>query len=208
MSEQRTVLHVGCGPKTIENMPAGFRDGTWREVRFDIDPNAKPDFVGTITDMSAVESESVDALFSSHNIEHVYPHEVQGVLAEFRRVLKPKGFVVIACPDLQSLGELIAQGKLEDTLYDSPGGPVTPLDMIYGHIASVERGQLYMAHKTGFTAATMQRHAERAGFADMVLCRRSLQMELWLVAHKAPSTKDELVRSLRTFGPEMARASN
>jgi predicted SAM-dependent methyltransferase len=39
--------------------------------------------------MKAVASESVDAIFSSHNIEHLYPHEVPVALAEFIRVLKP-----------------------------------------------------------------------------------------------------------------------
>jgi hypothetical protein len=43
-----------------------------------------PDIVGTMTDMSAVADASVDALFSSHNIEHLYPHEVPVALAEFR----------------------------------------------------------------------------------------------------------------------------
>ena len=37
--------------------------------------------------MSAVADKSVDAIFSSHNIEHVYPHEVEKVLKEFLRVL-------------------------------------------------------------------------------------------------------------------------
>ena len=36
--------------------------------------------------MSAVESGSVDGIYSSHNIEHVYPHEVPAVLAELGHV--------------------------------------------------------------------------------------------------------------------------
>jgi len=50
----------------------------------DIDQSVNPDIVGTMTDMSQVQGASVDALFSSHNIEHLYPHEVPVALADFR----------------------------------------------------------------------------------------------------------------------------
>jgi len=127
------VLHVGCGSATIRKMPAGFQDGSWRELRFDIDPAYNVDFVGTMTDMDAVATDSVDALYSSHNIEHVFPHEVEIVLREFRRVIKPDGFAVVTCPDLQSVAKHVAEGRLEDPLYVSPGGPISPLDILYGH---------------------------------------------------------------------------
>ena len=76
-----TVLHVGCSPKRKPQTTRGFNTDAWTEVRVDIDPAASPDVVGTMTDMSAVASGSVDAIFSSHNIEHLYPHEVPVALA-------------------------------------------------------------------------------------------------------------------------------
>lgn len=71
----KSFLHVGCGPQTKHSLK-GFGSEDWTEVRYDIDPNVHPDILGSITDMSAVESESVDAIYSSHNVEHVYPHQV------------------------------------------------------------------------------------------------------------------------------------
>jgi len=88
----KTFLHVGCGPKRKDQTTRGFNTPDWQEVRLDIDPAAQPDIVGTMLDMSAVASESVETLFSSHNIEHLYPHEVPVALQEFLRVLKPNGF--------------------------------------------------------------------------------------------------------------------
>ena len=67
------------------------------ELRLDIDASVQPDVVGTTTDMSAVADGSVDALFSSHNIEHLYPHEVALALAEFG-ASSNRGFVLITCP--------------------------------------------------------------------------------------------------------------
>ena len=42
-----------------------------------LDPAVQPDVVVTMTDMSAVATGSIDAILSSHNIEHLYPHEVR-----------------------------------------------------------------------------------------------------------------------------------
>ena len=93
-----TFLHIGCGPKRKEQTTRGFNTADWNELRLDIDASVAPDITGTMTDMSALADASVDAIFSSHNIEHLYPHEVPVALAEFKRVLKPDGFAVITCP--------------------------------------------------------------------------------------------------------------
>ena len=69
-----TFLHVGSGPKRKDRTTKALSSADWTELRFDIDESVKPDLVGTMTDMFSVSSESVDAVFSSHNIEHLYPH--------------------------------------------------------------------------------------------------------------------------------------
>src|SRR3990167_8358112 len=129
----KQFLHVGCGPKHKDRTTAGFNNPDWHELRLDIDESVNPDIVGTMTDMSAVADASVDAVFPSHNIEHLYPHEVPVALAEFKRVLREDGFVVITCPDLQSVCALIAEDKLTEPAYTSPAGPIAPLDILYGH---------------------------------------------------------------------------
>jgi predicted SAM-dependent methyltransferase len=86
----KTFLHVGCGPQNRSGLK-GFDTVEWSEIRFDIDPSVYPDIEGTLTDMHAVATGSVDAIYSSHNIEYVFPHEVEAVLLEFYRVLKKDG---------------------------------------------------------------------------------------------------------------------
>ena len=76
-------LHVGCGPKRKAQTTPGFNTPEWDEVRFDIDESVQPDVLGTMTDMKAVADASMDAVFSSHNIEHLYPHDVPVALNEF-----------------------------------------------------------------------------------------------------------------------------
>jgi predicted SAM-dependent methyltransferase len=107
----KSFLHVGCGPQNKTGLK-GFNTDEWKEIRFDIDENVKPDIQGTLTDMSLVGTSSVDAIYSSHNIEHIFAHEVPIALKEFNRVLKDDGIVVITCPDLQSVCDAVAKNKL------------------------------------------------------------------------------------------------
>jgi ubiquinone/menaquinone biosynthesis C-methylase UbiE len=193
----KSFLHIGCGQRHQGDTTRGFNTPEWREIRFDIDPSVQPDIVGTMLDMSAVADESVDAIFSSHNIEHLYAHEVQIALLEFRRVLKPSGFLVLTCPDLQSVAQLIAEDKLTDVAYTSSAGPVAPIDILYGYRPMLAAGHLYMAHKCGFTLKALVGTLMANGFQDMASMSRGYApfFDLWAVATKIP-VSEEVVRQL------------
>jgi len=180
----KKVLHVGCGSATIEKMPKGFQDGSWEEVRYDISPDCQPDYIGDMLDMSTVSDGSMDALYSSHNVEHVFFHEVPILLKEFRRVLRDDGFCVITCPDIQEVARFMAQGKLDEPLYQSPTGPISPLDIMYGHSASIEHGRVYMAHKTGFSLELLAKRLNQSGFGQYHGRRRRSHRDLWFIAAK------------------------
>jgi predicted SAM-dependent methyltransferase len=186
-----TFLHVGCGPKHKQHTTRGFLP--WNEIRLDIDPAAQPDVTGTMTDMAAVASASVQAVFSSHNIEHLYPHEVPLALAEFLRVLDDAGFAVITCPDLRSVCALVAQDKLTEPAYTAPAGPIAPLDILYGHRPAMARGNLFMAHRCGFTEKVLRATLLSAGFASVAtMVRAEPFFDLWALASKRPCSEDEL----------------
>jgi len=183
---RRLVLHVGCGPPRAENLHERFHGPEWRELRLDVDPRQLPDVVADMIDMrGVVPSASVDAVWSSHNIEHVFAHQVPQVLGEFLRVLRPGGFALITTPDLQRAAERIASGRLEDPLYESEGGPITPLDMVYGHGQAVADGFHEMAHRTGYTARTLERKLRDAGFADVRVRREPADRALWAEARRS-----------------------
>jgi predicted SAM-dependent methyltransferase len=189
-----TLLHIGCGPKRKDKTTKGFNTPNWTEIRLDIDPSVSPDVTGTMTDMSAVASESVDAIFSSHNIEHLYPHEVPVALQEFLRVLRPEGFAVITCPDLQSVCALVADDKLTDAAYTSPAGPISPLDILYGHRPQMAEGNLYMAHRCGFTQKVLDGTLRSCGFQTVASMARGRPpfFDLWAVASKSTRSEDAM----------------
>ena len=195
----KSFLHIGCGIKRKNQTTKGFNTDEWQEIRFDIDESNQPDLVGTMLDMKAVASDSMDALYSSHNIEHLYPHEVQIALKEFLRILKPDGYAVITCPDIQSVCALVAQDKLTDAAYMSVSGAITPLDILYGHGASLENGNLYMAHKTGFTKKTLSIELQKAGFAMIgVVVKRESFFNLWAIASKKAMSEEEVMELFKS----------
>ena len=202
---QRSFLHVGCGGSKKEHAAPGFRDNDWREIRLDMDPAALPDIVASMTDMATVPDASVDAIYSSHNIEHLYPHEVPCAFAEFLRVLKPDGFLVLTCPDLQSICSLVVNDKLDTPAYETLSGePIAPLDVLYGHRISMAQGNLYMAHRTGFTQRTLMEGARAAGFKNGHCVQRPAHYDLWMITFKNEVSMEHLMQLARAFLPVQA----
>ena len=174
----KRVLNAGSGSYAARKLHPFFTPDVWQEIRIDIDPRVKPDMVSSITDMrSSIAPQSFDAIWSSHTLEHLYAHEVPLALAEFKRILKPDGLALITSPDLETVASLMLNHGLNCVAYTSPAGPITPLDMIFGHSASIARGDLYMAHKTGFTCASLGQHFIDADFPVVIVKREGV--DLW-----------------------------
>lgn len=186
MTDQRPeapiLLHGGCGPARHGKVPEVFEGR--REVRLDVDPTVAPDIVASMTEMPMVADSSVDALWSSHSLEHLEAHQVLVALRECRRALKPDGFAYFTLPDLQQVAKLVVEDRLDDTVYTSPIGPTTPLDILFGHGASLEGGRRFMAHQTRFTARTLGEALVAAGFAEADVW--ATRLNLWAVGYMTP----------------------
>ncbi len=188
----RQVLHVGCGARAQGKLHTAFAGPGWGEVRLDIDPSVTPDIVATITNMAPIESATMGALYSSHNLEHLAAHEVPLALAEFARVLAPDGIALITVPDLQSVAALIAAGNLTDQAYMSPLGPIAPLDILYGFRPAIAQGNDFMGHRTGFTDRSLLIALMAAGFADAVVQRSTGSFSLWAIAFRTAPDADQM----------------
>ena len=197
-----SFLHIGCGLHRKDQTTRGFNSEAWRELRLDIDATVAPDIVASMLHMAPVADGSVDAVYSAHNIEHLYPHEVPVALAEFRRVLAPGGFAVIVCPDLQTACALVAEDRLTESAYVSPAGPITPLDILYGYRPSLAQGNLFMAHKCGFTERVLTATLQAAGFASIATRRRPERFDLWALATASPQPEDAIRALALTHFPE------
>jgi predicted SAM-dependent methyltransferase len=144
-----TVLIVGSGPDR-SNPFEGFRP-----TFLDVEERTKPDIVASMTDMGEIGQ--FDMLYCCHALEHLYPHEVNKALCEFRRVLKPKGVALIVVPDLEGVK------PNNEVLPRSDGAQITGLHMFYGDHALIPEFS-FMAHHCGFIAETLEYALESAGF--------------------------------------------
>ena len=196
----KTLLHVGSGPQDKSDLK-GFNNNDWSEIRLDIDKDVKPDIVGSLTDLSLVETASVDAIYSAFNIDHIYPHEVPIALKEFYRVLNDDGIVVITCPDMQGVCEAIAQDNLLGILYESSSGPISPIDVLFGNRREISAGNEYMAKKGGFTYSELDRVFFEEGFKTRVGGRREEMYELFLVAFKQEKSNEQIQKIAIPFIP-------
>lgn len=188
-TRRKLLVNLGSGPKRVSRLPAMFAE--WRVFRVDVDPAAEPDLVADITDLSAIKTGSVDAVWSAHAIEHLYLHQVKQALEEARRILADDGFLCLIVPDLQSIASYLVNDRLLDVVYQSAAGPVTAHDMLFGYGHDLARGNIHMAHKCGFTAGVMLQKLKEVRFAEIVLRRRS-NHELAAVARKrAPADTAE-----------------
>lgn len=168
--DRGALLHVGCGSASLPDFMSGFK-----ETRLDIDSTKNPDIVASILDMGDIGE--YDCIFCSHTLEHLYPFEVSVALNEFKRCLKSGGYAMVFVPDLQDVT------ATEKVLLEAPSGPITGLDMIYGYAKALREGNLFMAHKCGFVAETLQSAFDNVGFSK-VQTKRMINYNLMAVAVK------------------------
>jgi hypothetical protein len=182
-------INAGCGSMENSRLPGFF--SKWRQIRVDVDPGWQPDVVANISDLSVIPNATADAVWSAHCVEHLFAHQVPLALAEFRRVLLGSGFACIIVPDLQAIAQWIATDRVHETIYESPAGPVTAHDMLWGFGQAIAQGHSAMAHHCGFTPTLFLKCLQEAGFAEIVLRRKS---NLELVALALPQISESSER--------------
>ncbi|MBR0750753.1 class I SAM-dependent methyltransferase [Bradyrhizobium jicamae] len=201
------MLNAGSGPGPARRIARMIAEQHWEELRLDIDPEVNPDVVGSVTELDhSFAPQSFDAVWSSHMLEHLYAHEVYPVLRQFHRVLKPDGFALVMSPDLEAVAEFITKHGIATIAYNSPAGPIRPLDMLYGHSRAIEQGHHYMAHRTGFTAERMGSLLLSAGFSEVSTRTENFEIVALALMPEADgeSILAELDRSGFNFREEVA----
>ena len=166
----------------------------WTSIR-----PAKPDVVCDARNLPSLGADRFDAVYCSHNLEHYYPHDGVRVLRGFHFVLKSQGFAEIRVPDLSGVWEhAVANGMdIEDVLYESPSGPITIRDVIYGWAKQIESsGVDFFAHKTGFTPKSLAAALGAAGFQSVFMDVRKQAYEMCALAFKSEPNGEQR----RAFG--------
>ncbi len=187
-------LNVGGGTKTIP-IPEFFAD--WQHDLLDIDPKDDVDIVCDARQLSELRADTYDAVYCSHNLEHYYAHDVVRVIAGFKHVLKPSGFVYARVPDVQYLMRYVVEHDMdiEDTLYHVGKVPIKVHDVMYGWGKKMEvSGNDFYAHKMGFSTKSLNQAFDTGGFPYRVQRQWKNVWEIRIAAFLGQPSSKQLKR--------------
>lgn len=88
-------LNLGAGHKHMPGFVNVDLAGNWSTI--------EPDIAADITQPLPFPDDSADEIHSYHCVEHFWRWKIQGILREWRRVLKPGGLMVLECPCLDKI---------------------------------------------------------------------------------------------------------
>jgi predicted SAM-dependent methyltransferase len=143
-------LHLGCGPRYLP----GF-------VNIDANPLRKIDLWLDVRCGLPFANQSVNSIYSTHMIEHLYPDELETLLRECVRVLKPHAGLRLIVPSLRS-AVLAYQENQRDWFcnsfprhFDSVGGRFSNFVFCDGQ------------HRTAFDFGYLEEVLSKAGFSQI-----------------------------------------
>lgn len=145
-----THLHLGCGPKYLQDF-----------VNIDANPFNKIDLWLDVRNGLPFPENCVDSIYSTHMFEHFYPDELQRLLKECFRILKPTGGIRLVVPSLTSAIVAYSQ-KRHDWFYDDYPRHFDSLGGRFSNFVFCD-GQ----HRTAFDLSYLEEVLQTAGFRGM-----------------------------------------
>lgn len=101
---KRMKLNLGCGDHRME----GF-------VGVDVVPGDAVDQVANVLQLPYGDN-SIEEIAAFQVIEHLFPHETQGLFHEWFRVLQPGGALYVTTPDFGYVAEQYVAGQMSVNL--------------------------------------------------------------------------------------------
>lgn len=122
----------------------------------------KPDIVCDVRKLDAFESNYADEILAVHVIEHFWRWEVEDILRDWVRVLKPGGKIILECPNLISACQEFLKNP-EQTAQPGPEGQRT-MWVFYG---DPKWKDPLMTHRWGYTPLSLAQVMHAAGLSDL-----------------------------------------
>lgn len=148
-------LNVGCGDKLLPyyiNIDAAPTRGGYQ-----------PDMICDARNLEPFEDNSVDEVLSVHLIEHLSRRDAAKAVAEWTRVLKPGGRLIIECPNILSACEALMKAP-EAALHHTGEAAQRTMWAFYG---DPDGGDPLMMHKWGYTPQSAAKLLLEAGLENV-----------------------------------------
>lgn len=144
-------IHVGCGKRVLDG---------WTNVDVVRNPGAvrDPEILASATDIP-LPNGCASEVMAIHLFEHFYRWDAAYALAEWRRLLRPGGRLVLELPDLLKCARNLLK------LVEAGGKPLQQMAMwgIYGDDTLEDP---YMMHRCGWWPESLSTFLVQHGFAD------------------------------------------
>lgn len=142
-------LNIGCGGRRIDGYTG-------------VDAVERPaaDIIAR-ADSIPLEDGAVDEIMAIHLWEHFYRWECDTVIAEWKRLLKPGGLLVLELPNLRKCCENILSGRVR-------GGKEPDQLSYWGLYGDPRQGDQFMAHRWGWMPETLKPFLKLHGFTEIV----------------------------------------
>ncbi|MFA6063881.1 MAG: methyltransferase domain-containing protein [Gallionella sp.] len=133
-------INVGCGKRT---------DPDWWNCDVQQDPDASQP-LDAICDARSIPlpNECADVVQAIHLFEHLYRWEIDSALAEWRRLLKPKGTLILELPNLVKCCQNYLSGRVR-------GGKEPDQLSRWGIYGDPRTGNHWMNHRWGYSPAEL-----------------------------------------------------
>ena len=110
---------------------------------------------GTLRNPMPLDDGVAEELQAMHALEHVYAWEAPNLLAEWRRLLRPGGLLVLELPNLEHAARNLLEGQ-KDQMSMWP---------LYGDPSWRDP---YMCHRYGYTPKTLEALLTAGGFSSIL----------------------------------------
>jgi predicted SAM-dependent methyltransferase len=102
-----------------------------------------------------------EEVLAVHLVEHILPWELKAALAEWHRLLRPRGLLVLELPDLLKCCRNILDGRAKGGKHPDQLG-------MWGLFGDNRYEDPYMLHRWAYTFSTLAPIVEEAGFTSIV----------------------------------------
>lgn len=149
--------HVPKGSKKIVDLGSGPLEDSYNTsegtvIRVDVREDVQPDYRCDIRN-TPFETGSIDVVFSSHTLEHFARCDVEKVVDEMIRIMKPDGELRLLLPNLKWAAQHIMNGEVD----------MHVMNVLYGAQSYEEN-----FHKVGFTPEMIEQLLRQKGFVHFV----------------------------------------